>query len=587
MGDERHKAKAYETVLVDTGMMKSRGENMKERNKDKLTQAIKDLVPTDLKHEMNDSTPIASAYRTLDSNRHNGYKSTSYAMAELVDNSHDARAQCVEIVIFQEKAEGENAFVSAIAVADDGNGMEGMDLKKVALSLGVSNEDDERLRLGSGGRIGPRIGKFGVGMIHSMLSQCNRMDVYSWRDGVENAWYAYLDMNELEKNNNQSVDDPQKHPVPDAIRALDMPCMGARSGTLVVWTSMNRNKRAADLVKNTEKLFGSTYLRWLNTFDVHVTLVKHDGTVEKSLVLPNDPLHATPEETQTPPPFDKEPMFQWLANGERPVRTERGDEIASWTVTCAKKEVYMQAPVAGATPFGKHAAKFSGVVIYREERAIETIRHLHEEEVDRFWSASIELTRNHDEVMGLTNNKQYAHTLVKDCLAAKNLFATGMIGKKGSKTARRHIDEMVEEHPFIWLWCDLIVARGKARKRRAKLIEELKKQGKMPPATKRKYAARSSDMKATATMNIDQEDSVEHGGNEGSLGDNGKRTSVDEVFNESKRKRLHLLQDLHDLPRDVGVESRKVVVKHTELRVRFRGITGQQLKEWNASNEDT
>ena len=41
------------------------------------------------------------------------------------------------------------------------------------------------------------IGEFGMGLPSSSISQCRRVDVWSWQDGPENALYTYLDLDEI------------------------------------------------------------------------------------------------------------------------------------------------------------------------------------------------------------------------------------------------------------------------------------------------------------------------------------------------------------------------------------------------------
>ena len=41
------------------------------------------------------------------------------------------------------------------------------------------------------------IGCFGMGLPSSSISQCQRVEVWSWQQGVENVLYSYLDLNEI------------------------------------------------------------------------------------------------------------------------------------------------------------------------------------------------------------------------------------------------------------------------------------------------------------------------------------------------------------------------------------------------------
>ena len=92
-----------------------------------------------------------------DALRDSGYKDTDHALAELIDNSLDADARLVEVIVVDEPADPRVAYARArtheIAVADDGTGMDRTTLRRA-------------LRFGDGTRqTRTRIGRFGVGLL--------------------------------------------------------------------------------------------------------------------------------------------------------------------------------------------------------------------------------------------------------------------------------------------------------------------------------------------------------------------------------------------------------------------------------------
>lgn len=109
------------------------------------------------------STLIADALRD------SGYKDTDHALAELIDNSLDADARHVEVIVIDLPRDPAIPFsrsrTNEIAVADDGTGMDRRTLRR-------------SLRFGDGTRTArTRIGRFGVGLPNSSMSQCRHVDI--------------------------------------------------------------------------------------------------------------------------------------------------------------------------------------------------------------------------------------------------------------------------------------------------------------------------------------------------------------------------------------------------------------------------
>ena len=113
----------------------------------------------------------------IESLRDNGYNNTAYALAELIDNSIQAGAERVELGFIEEPVGGATRRtynVTEISVWDNGKGMPPDELQR-AMQFG-----------GSTNRLDPHgMGKFGMGLPNSSISQCRRVDVWSWVDGGE------------------------------------------------------------------------------------------------------------------------------------------------------------------------------------------------------------------------------------------------------------------------------------------------------------------------------------------------------------------------------------------------------------------
>ena len=138
------------------------------------------------------------SYNALLSQRAAGYKNTAYALAELIDNSFDAKAQNVQIVLLEKNTSGRRK-VEEILVLDDGCGMS-PNILQGALQFGnTTNNDIEEVVKSK------RKGKFGYGLPNASLSQCKDIGVYSWtKKGTPN--YVYLNLEELKKT--ESIEIP-------------------------------------------------------------------------------------------------------------------------------------------------------------------------------------------------------------------------------------------------------------------------------------------------------------------------------------------------------------------------------------------
>ena len=62
------------------------------------------------------------SFNALISLRSSGYRNTSYAIAELIDNSFDAEAETVKVIFIDSVGSNGRKFIKEIIVADDGLG---------------------------------------------------------------------------------------------------------------------------------------------------------------------------------------------------------------------------------------------------------------------------------------------------------------------------------------------------------------------------------------------------------------------------------------------------------------------------------
>ena len=369
---------------------------------------------------------IVSPKLTVEAMRDSGYKDTDHALAELIDNSIEAGARLIELIAIEQPPETDKKYarpqVSEIAVVDDGEGMDHTTLRR-ALRFG----DGTRLNRSSQG-----IGRFGVGLPNASVSQCRRVDVWTWTNGADNALRCYLDLDEI-KAGAVDVPEPRHESVPDRWRTVAESTSEPR-GTLVVWSKLDRVRwRGGEkTLERTAELCGRVYRKFLvdvrDRIDITLTLATdngHDLTMNGNArpCLPTDPLYLMAP-SSVPAPFDNQPMFEmfndrtWTVpidnkQGKIHIRcsmarpgaiNEKKSDI-EWPKSYAK---------AGDSPWGKHADRNKGISIVRARRELELSQawvNSYEPE-ERWWSAEVEFDPILDEIFGVVNNKQHAHAFV-------------------------------------------------------------------------------------------------------------------------------------------------------------------------------
>ena len=368
--------------------------------------------------------------------RDNGYKKTAYAVAELMDNAIQAGATQVELLC-ADKTELRNhrrtTRMYKIAVLDNGSGMSS-DVLRMALQFGNGMYLDEDKHIG--------IGRFGMGLPNSSISQCKRVDVWSWQNGIHNALYTYLDLKEIISGNVREVPEPKLQFLPD--RWQTMGAKFGNTGTLVVWSNIDRRRwRTSDaLIRNSELLIGRIYRRFLGADRVRIRFLSFDvddlENAEEDWARPNDPLYLM-HNTSCPndPPYvqDGKPMFKPWADHDDPsvdsytIRFRGSEHRVKVRYAIAKSEVLLtDGQDAGARSYGQHAKKNAGVSIVRADRELDldTGWTGPSEPRDRFWGVEIDFPPALDDLFGVTNNKQAAHNfsnLTRTDFNDKDLFA--------------------------------------------------------------------------------------------------------------------------------------------------------------------
>ncbi|WP_299708412.1 ATP-binding protein [uncultured Pontibacter sp.] len=386
---------------------------------------------------------IVPAHLVVKAMRDNGYKNAAYALAELMDNSIQHGAKNVELLC----SEAEFTYnlrsvfrINQIAVLDDGSGMDS-NILRIALQFGNGTNLDPKTQTG--------IGKFGMGLPSSSISQAQRVEVWSWQSGVENSIYTYLDIDEIINQKMKEVPSPVHKPIPDLWRKAGK-TFGA-SGTLVVWSKIDRCiwKTAQAIIDNSEFLIGRMYRKFLNEGNAKIRMAAFreanpsKPTYEK-LSAPNDPIYLM-SNTSCPAPYDNQAMFNRWGEEDYEIKFDVNYDNKKHEVkvrfTYAKEEA-RQGYNAGSKPHGKHASKNIGVSLLRADRELDLDQTwvIQYDPRERWWGAEVEFPPSLDELFGVTNNKQFANNFSE--LGKLNIEEV----LKDGRTYSQFKEELMEEN---------------------------------------------------------------------------------------------------------------------------------------------
>ena len=351
---------------------------------------------------------IIPASHAITALRDSGYNDTASAIAELIDNSIEAKAKNIKVLAEVEKVrvrERVSQHIVSLAIFDDGEGMS-PDVLSMCLQFG----NGMRLNSRSG------IGRFGIGLPNASISQCRRVDVYSWQNGE--CYFTYLDIDEVKKNDQQDIILPEKAKLPAHYKKhLSKEEIG-ESGTLIVWSQCDRLdiKRPKTLYDRMQRSLCRIYRHYLDDDDsygdqrnIQLVICDEENLLESENVytlVPNDPLYLmTPnglpdhQNEATNLLHDMKTVEFELLDG-----TKHDIEIR---FSIAKPEI--QAIGGNTKNIGDHYKNNQGISFVRAGREIDFGEFGYIQNTDprnRWWGCEIRFTPHLDEVFGVTNNKQ-------------------------------------------------------------------------------------------------------------------------------------------------------------------------------------
>lgn len=366
-----------------------------------------------------------SAETVIESLRDNGYNNTAYALAELVDNSLQAKATRVEVGFIEEqRAARKNYTVSEISLWDNGVGMD-IDTLRIAMQFGGGTHRKDTKGMG----------KFGMGLPNSSISQCRRVDVWSWQEGDE-PHYTYLDVDEMKSGKLEEVPIPVAMHIPNKYEKAFF-TKRPESGTLIIWSKLDRLswKTGKSIYRHCEHLVGRMYRNFISDDNIKIESITYRKSGEDRLDVydretfkANDPMYLKKKTSlpDLPGSYKGEAFFEKV--DEEVISVEYLDENGepkrddvTITTSMVKKNIanrILKETVGrlGGTAWGKHCGKNVGVSVIRANRELvlrdSFLTSALRESKGRFIGIEVSFPPTLDAVFGVTNNKQDAVKLI-------------------------------------------------------------------------------------------------------------------------------------------------------------------------------
>ncbi|MEE0862493.1 MAG: ATP-binding protein [Lachnospiraceae bacterium] len=372
-----------------------------------------------------------------DAFRNTGYKNIESAAAEIVDNSVEANAKNVFMIISESiNPLSGRKVVTEIGFLDNGEGMN-VDVLGRCLGIGATTRQARK-----------GMGRFGVGLPQASLHACPEVEVYSWQNGIENCYKVFLDINKVKDGTQTEIEDPELTTVPEkyasyiSYRTLTESYDFTNSGTLVIWKNCDRviPRTRGPLTEHLEFALGRKFRHFINDGMCEIKIICDENQENAIDVLPNDPLFLMEKnfvmcrQSEVKSVYrygqknDLEPVFELytangIGNGEVDIPVKYVDKEGKVASSIVKARFSIVKPCfydetafpggssPGAYAFGKHASKLEGISIIRANREIDFGKFDFYSDTNepqhRWWGCEIIFTPELDEAFGVANNKQY------------------------------------------------------------------------------------------------------------------------------------------------------------------------------------
>lgn len=449
-------------------------------------------------------TRFLNASTVIESLRDNGYTNTAYALAELIDNSIQAEATRVEVGFIEEKVGGSNNRstynVTEISLWDNGKGMSPDELR-LAMQFGGSKHRENPTGMG----------KFGMGLPNSSISQCRRVDVWSWNEGGQ-PHHTYLDIDEMKNGKLEVVPNAKPLEIPTKYSSAFFE-QRPKSGTVIIWSNLDRLnwKTGKSNYKHCEYLVGRMYRKFLSDNKVKVKAITYRPdsndsleSIEENYFQANDPMYLMKKTSLPPLPgkYEGEAFFELIDRVVIPIdyidlNNEKIQGDVTITTSIAKESIarYILESESGksslgGTNWGKHCAKNIGVSVMRAGRELVLRDSFISADIRqhkaRFIGVEVSFPPSLDRVFGVTNNKQDAVKFVP--------YDINTLSEQADfKSEQEYRDELKENQDPLFYTLEVIT----------KLMQEIKKaESKLEllPVQRQHFKSSESDISTAAEI---------------------------------------------------------------------------------------
>ncbi len=505
-----------------------------------------------------------------------GYKSTYNAIAEIVDNSIDANAEDIFILGKQDASSGEKK-IKSFAFLDNGKGM---NTETLAQCLCVGYHEDV-----NGVKTRGKMGRFGVGLPQASIFVCDRVEVYSWQNGIENCQRVHLDVQEIKKENLNKLAAPIKSDIPKEYKQYinwksdEKKFDFSTHGTLVVWSKCTKidHKKWSTCVNHMSMDLGRKYRYFLADDSKTISMIEMTGLQYKKL-LPNDPLYLMAPSQECVPDNVQilkannyqsteynaltgftEPMFEIYKENEQdpdvqelPIKYEQDDKIKEGVVyikySVIKEKYYSAVSLdtqakPGALAFGKseRLADNIGISIVRNKREIDfdTFKFFDNYNVPdyRWWGIEISFSEDMDDAFGISNNKQ-------------------SVDLKG--LTKQAISDLLPEEKAVNVWLQLADSIKPTIKRMKDRNSKIRQEGMeqdTPEPNEASKIATESDRKNNSELQapiMSEDEKVKEAKEQ--LENEGKEPPTENQIKQFLNAKVRTNLDFHKSPRDTFID---------------------------------
>ena len=330
-------------------------------------------------YQGNEDSSIVALDRFIQATRDSGYKGTANAIAELVDNSLQAEASRVEVFILRD--DDDEAFPLKVLIRDDGAGMDPFTLRQ-ALRFGGSSRFNNRSGLG----------RYGMGLPNSSLSQARTVTVFSWVE-PHKVYSSYLDVDEIAEGLISDVPLPARVECP-----LDVD--PSPTGTIVSWTRCDRldYKRVGFLERRLAAALGRRFR--------HFIYAGVELSINGKLVQALDPLYLHPASFfQGGQLFGEPIVYEVRADPD-----DNASDVSEVTVTFSELPVHEWHDLSNKEKRQRGVSKGAGVSVVRGGREVDYgwffMGGKRRENYDDWWRCEVSFDPVLDEAFGITHTKQ-------------------------------------------------------------------------------------------------------------------------------------------------------------------------------------